>query len=440
VTSSGRQQRLLRNGVAGVETFAVVDAHGTRLRLDDGRDVIDAMTTPAPLGHRHPRVVEAVRAALDAPTLDEGWATPRRLSAADALIDTALAGEDWVGAVRFAVTGSEANDLALSLAQALTGRSALVTRERAYHGMVGLARDVTVQPQWHGGLSSSDGTTRPVPASVPVRALPFPPGSLSDGVELTRAGAEAVLAGADAALCDAAAVIVDYTQGGCYPAPAYQDVLAEKARAAGALWIADEVITGLGKTGRWFNFQRGERRPDMVTLGKSMGGGLVAAAAVVISRELLDEMSTSSWQNYSALRSSDIAAAATSALIEVVEEDGLVRRAGVLHERLRDGMAALARAHPSVSRIDGHGLHWWVEIGDADWRAWSGAGSAPTLAGRIAARVLEAGVLVATSGEANVLLVTLPLTIEDADVEQVLAALDHGLDLADDELRSAGPA
>src|SRR5207247_2248611 len=99
---------------------------------------------------------------------------------------TAFAGEDWVGAVRFGVTGSEVNDLALSLCQAISGQRPFVTRERAYHGMVGLARDLTVQPQWHGGLSARGGGVRPVPPAVEVHVLPFPERSLGQGLQVTR--------------------------------------------------------------------------------------------------------------------------------------------------------------------------------------------------------------------------------------------------------------
>jgi 4-aminobutyrate aminotransferase-like enzyme len=426
--------RLLKMGMGINDGPQIVGGRGVRLQLDDGREVIDAATTPAPLGHRHPRVIEAVvDAARAAPTLDEGWTTPTREAAAEMLLGTVFAGEDWVGAVRFALTGSEANDLALSLSQALTGRGPVATRERAYHGLVGLSRDVTVQPQWHGGLSDRDGDVRPVPAGVEVRALPFPRGSFGDGLTLTEDAAHEVLAGADAQLQGTAAVIVDYTQGGCYPAPAYQDVLGRKARAAGTLWIADEVITGFGKAGRWLNFQRGTERPDMVTLGKPMGGGVMPVAALVVSKDVLERMADGSWQNYSSLRSTDLGAAAALAFMRVVAEEDLVARADYLHDVVVAGMRKLANAHPCVSRVDGRGLHWWIEIGDSDWRQWEGTTADAPLAIRVARRVLDAGTMVATSGESNVLLVTLPMIIGDGDVQAMLQALDHGLELADRE-------
>jgi 4-aminobutyrate aminotransferase-like enzyme len=223
-------------GLGGIE---VVGAEGIWFYLADGRRVIDASNTAAPLGHRHPSLVAAAQKAADSPAVNEGWTWPGRQQAADDLLATVFGEEqDWVGAVRFFNSASEANDQALSLAQALTGRSALVTRERAYHGMVGLSREMTVQPQWHGGLSCLQGGGRPAPRLADVRQLPAPrcgvysPCSAAGECECLPAG----LAGQ---LRDAAAVIIDYSQGGIYPSPAYQDQIARAAREAGALWIAD---------------------------------------------------------------------------------------------------------------------------------------------------------------------------------------------------------
>lgn len=412
---------------------SVVGAQGVRLRLDDGREVIDATNSLAPLGHRHPRIVEAVlKAAKSAPAIDEGWAWPERDKAADELIEVAFDGEsEWVGAVRFALSGSEANDLALSLCQALTGRSPLVTRDRAYHGMVGLAREVTVQPQWHGGVSSVRSGVRPVPRPTEVRTLPFPRGTFGNGVELTdREAAEWV--GPAAHLLDgAAAVIIDYSQGGCYPAPAYQDVVARQARARGTFWIADEVVTGLGKQGRWFNFQRGAERPDIVTLGKGLAAGMAAAGAVVLSKRVVEALDEGSWRNYSALRAHPITVAAIDEVIRTIHDEDLVARVDGLHDRIAGEMRSLVDDHVSLERADGRGLHWTLEFAGYDWRTWTGESTEQPLADRVVRAALDAGVLIATSGEAGSLLMSLPLIIGDEDISRVFSALDLGMSVAD---------
>src|SRR5918997_6070660 len=160
----------------------VVSGEGLWLWLDDGRRVLDGTNTAAPLGHSHPEVAEAIRGAAASPALNEGMRWAGRESATDALVELAFDGEDWVGGVRFFISAGEANDAVLALSQALTGRPALATRERAYHGGVGLSRDLTVQPHWHGGLSFRDRTLAP-PRLATVHELPAPRGARIVGPE-----------------------------------------------------------------------------------------------------------------------------------------------------------------------------------------------------------------------------------------------------------------
>ncbi|WP_199435257.1 class-III pyridoxal-phosphate-dependent aminotransferase [Qaidamihabitans albus] len=429
--------RLIYTGLnAGRKPLAsVVAGHGVRFVLADGREVIDASNTGGPLGHGHPELMEAARRALEAPVINEGWAWAEREDAAQELIDVAFAGEgDWVGAMRFALSGSEANDLALSFAQAITGRRPLATRERAYHGMAGLARAMTVQPQWHGGLSTAGGGVRPSPPPAEVRTLPGPVSAAWGGTGAT-APLPDRLSGAADTLDGVAAVIVDYTQGGVYYDGEYQDVVAGAAREAGALWIADEVVTGLGRQGRWFAFQGATSRPDIVTLGKPLGGGIAPAGAVVVSKDIVDLMSDKTWQTYSTFRGHPVAVAAARAHLRIVQRDGLVDRAAHLERLLEKNLVALAERHPGVARVDGRGMHWTVELHGPDWRTWDGTATGPPLASRVAARALDAGAMIGTSGEQSSLFLAPPLIIEEHELDKIFQALDHGLELADRECR-----
>lgn len=405
----------------------VVGGEGVHFVFEDGRRAIDASNTGGPLGHGHPELVEAIRRAASAPVVNEGWHWAEREEAARELIDVAFAGETgWVGAVRFALSGSEANDLALSLCQAITGRAALATRERAYHGMAGLARSMTVQPHWHGGLSHLSGGVSPAPPATVVKQLPAP------------AGDHETLAGAEATLADVAAVIVDYTQGGIYYEPGYQDRVAQAARVAGALWIADEVVTGLGRSGRWFAFQGAGSRPDLVTLGKPLGGGAAPAGAVVLSQALVERLRDSSWQTFSTFRGHPLTAAAVRAHLRVVVREGLIERAAELDGFMERHLAEIAARHPSVERVDGRGLHWTVELHGPDWREWRADTGELPIASRVAAEALDAGALIGTSGEETSLFLAPPLVIGEADLLLVLEALDRGLAIADREVEAAG--
>lgn len=411
----------------------VVGGEGVYFELADGRRVIDASNTAAPLGHAHPEIIAAIKGAASAPAVNEGWGWKERELAAEALVGTALAGEDWVGAVRFFISASEANDVGMALAQALTGRPALATRERAYHGGLGLAREMTVQPQWHGGLSSQDGI-KPAPRLADVRILPAPSGARITGQPDPTAGDDwQERAAAD--LAESAAVLLDYSQGGVYHTPAYQDQVAALARDAGTIWIADETVTGFGRVGGWFQFQHGESRPDMISMGKCLAAGGSAAGALVLSQDLVDRLDGTTWQTYSSYRGHPLQVATVRAHIEVSAREGLYRRAEELDPVLERGLAEIAERHPAVRRIDGRGLHWTVELHGPDWREWRGEDAEP-LASRIAARALDAGVLFATSGEQTSIFIAPPLIVSEEEIEEILEALDHSLELADSEFET----
>jgi 4-aminobutyrate aminotransferase-like enzyme len=417
----------------------IVGGHGVWFRLSDGRQVIDASNTAAPLGHCHPEIIEAIRRAADAPVINEGWQWAEREQAAEDLLGIAFAGEDWAGAVRFFISASEANDAALSLCQALTGRTDLATRQRAYHGGAGLARELTVQPQWHGGLAGAgpagSGSAAP-PRLATVHQLPAPAGARVTGQPDPTAGTD-WLPSARAQLASSAAVLLDYSQGGIYHSPAYQDRVAELAAEEGTYWIADETVTGFGRVGGWFQFQHGQSRPDLVAMGKCLSAGGAAAGAVVLSRRLLDRLEGTSWQSYSTYRAHPVAMAAIRAHLRVSSREGLYKRAADLDAIMYGRLAEVAARHPSVARIDGRGLHWTIELHGPDWRSWHGEEANP-LASRVVARALEAGALIATSGEQTSLFLAPPLVISDDELARIFDALHHGLDLADAE-QASGP-
>jgi 4-aminobutyrate aminotransferase-like enzyme len=421
-------------GLGGIE---VAGAAGVWFRLADGRRVIDASNTTASLGHSHPDLVAVVRGASASPVLNEGWVWQGRQQAADDLLEHVFAGEeDWVGAVRFCTSASEANDLALSVAQALTGRKPLVTRERAYLGGVGLARDVTVQPHWHGGLSSASGDERKVPRLADVRQIPAP----SCGVHAPCAaggGCRCLPADLADTLGEAAAVIIDYSQGGVQPAPAYQDRLARAAREAGALWIADEALTGLGRQGRWLTLQRGQSRPDIVTLGKGLAGGVTPAGAVVVSKRVAELMRDQRWHSIGALRGHPLTVAAISATVRRIARDGLVERVDAVDAMLRRRLGELAAAHACVRRVAGLGLHWIVELRGGVWRASPAGAGDPARVAPILAAGLDAGVLLAADVDEESLFLAPPLIVSDGELDTILVALDRALAAADRALLPA---
>ncbi|MEO0400382.1 MAG: aminotransferase class III-fold pyridoxal phosphate-dependent enzyme [Pseudomonadota bacterium] len=411
----------------------IIGGDGVYFHLEDGRKIIDASNTGGPLGHRHPKMIEAVKKATDAPVVNEGWRWREREKAAEELIDIAFAGEtDWVGSVRFALSGSEANDLALSFAQAYTGRAALATRERAYHGMVGLATQMTVQPHWHGGLAVFNDSPKLLPEKCPVRILDAPRSALYTGSpELNEQYSKFDSIETERKLSDVAATIIDYTQGGVYYDARYQENVARAARKAGSLWIADEVVTGLGRSGRWFAFQGGDARPDIVTLGKPLAGGAAPAGAIVFSKEITEAMEDMSWQTYSTFRGHPIAIFAIRAYLEVLATSGVFVHVQDLEKIMRRRLVEIGERHPSVARIDGRGLHWTIELKGPDWRTWTSDTADLPIASRVSNAAAKAGAVVGTSGEQTSLFLAPPLIISEVELDDLLNAVDQGLFVSD---------
>lgn len=407
----------------------IVGGEGAYLILDDGRKVIDGSNTGGPLGHRHPEMLKVLEKAIQLPVVNDGWFWSEREDAAQDLVDTAFTGEDsWVGGVRFCLSGGEANDLALTLSQAITGRTPVATRERAYHGMVGLSRSVTVQPQWHGGLSSHSGGIQPAPNTVPVRKLPNPVGAVYGGETKDSIN---LLKNAEETLKDTAATIIDYTQGGIYYDAEYQNRVAEAAKNTGSLWIADEVVTGLGRYGDWFSFQGADSRPDIVTLGKPLAGGASGAGAIVLSKKLLDRIGEQSWRTYSTFRGHPIMIAAIRAHLRIVKQEGLIEKTAEREGWMKEQLISIAEKHPSVARVDGRGMHWTIELVGPSWKEWKADTNISPIATKVTQKALEYGALIGTSGEQTSMFIAPPLTISDDEIAQLLDALDKGLDFAD---------
>jgi 4-aminobutyrate aminotransferase-like enzyme len=155
------------------------------------------------------------------------------------------------------------------------------------------------------------------------------------------------------------------------------------------------------------------------------------AAAVVLSQELVERMDGRSWQTYSTFRSHPLMMPAIRAHLRISQRDGLPQRAAELDAVLLARLTEIAAAHPSVRRVDGRGLHWTIELHGPDWRDWRGEEAEP-LASRVAARALDAGALIATSGEQTSLFLAPPLIVSDEELESTLVALDYGLELADE--------
>ena len=221
---------------------------------------------------------------------------------------------------------------------------------------------------------------------------------------------------------DTAGIVIEAMQsdGGDIPAPArYLRGLREMCDELGIWLFFDEVKSGLGRTGKMFAFEHSGVEADAVSLGKPLGGGL-PLSAVVGRAEILD----ADTYDLCTLGGSPVPCAGGLATLDVIEEEALAARAANAGKRLKEGLRGLAASHPLVGDVRGMGLMVGAElVSDRKTKVPASAEAA-----RLAYRCFELGLLVFYCGmQANVIEMTPPLTVSDADVDEALSILDVAL-------------
>lgn len=337
---------------------ALVEGRGSRVRDVAGREYVDltAGWGVCAIGHSHPALVEAIatQAGRLMQTTNLFYTLPQLdlIEALAAITPAAVTRSFLVS------SGAEAVDGALKLAHRATGRRRFVSTQGSFHGRT------------LGGLSvigQAVHRDRYAPILQEQSFVPF--GDL-----------EAMGAAVDESV---AAVIVEPVQGegGVNPAPAgYLAGLRGLCDRAGALLIADEIQTGIGRTGRWVAVEHDDVTPDVLTLGKGLGGGFPVAA--FLCTEVVAK-TVQRGDHGGTYAGNPLAAAAANAVLAVIEREGLIERTAQLGERLHATLAAWAEAHPALAEgARGRGLLQGLVLRDA------------TRAGTIPRRALDRGVLV----------------------------------------------
>jgi acetylornithine aminotransferase len=315
----------------GVPPVVLARGEGCRVWDTGGREYLDLIAGIAvsSLGHAHPALVEAVssQAATLAHTSNLFLNEPEVLLA-ERLRE--LLGGD--GKVFLANSGTEANECALKLALKYgkaNGRPYLVAAENGFHGRTLGALSLTGK----AAIREPFG-----PFAIDVRFVPY-------------GDADALKAAVDE---DCAAVFLEPTQGegGVVPPPdGYFAAVRQICDAAGALFVADEIQSAIGRTGAWFAFEHENARPDVLTLAKGLGGGLPIGACVAFGPhgDLFAK-----GDHGSTFGGNPVAAAAALAVLTTIEKDGLLASAASVGEALAAGLDAVD--HPLFAGVRGRGL------------------------------------------------------------------------------------
>lgn len=346
------------------------------------------------LGHRPPATVAALREALG--RLDLG--DHLLLSAHRAALAHRLAGllPGDLDYTVFGVSGGEAIDLAIKVARAYTGRPGIISAAGGYHGHTGLAL-AAGDPKWRGRFG---------PLAPGFHQVPF-----GDIAALERAMDDST-----------AAVLfetIPATGGVVVPPDDYFPAVRRLCDERGALWIDDEVQTGLGRTGRLWAFEHYTATPraipDLLVLGKGLTGGVYPMAATCMRRPLERVFHEDPFIHVSTCGGSDLGCAVTEAMLDEVTRPGFLEHVRAMGERFGAGLGDLGRRYPDLQRgVRRKGLMIGVVLADAG------------LGLTMAVTMARHGVLaIFAENDRRVLILMPPLIIQPDEVDFVLEALER---------------
>jgi ornithine--oxo-acid transaminase len=390
-----------------------VSAQGSYLYDAAGRAYLDFHTGEgfASLGHNHRDVAEVLQAVVGTDLLDgvQIHYSPLAGMLAEELCQRLPPALD---AAFFTSSGSEAVDSAMKFARAATRRPRLLACESGFHG-VSLGPLSLVGDEF---FKEGFGPLLPGCSLVPFGDL----GRLE----------------AELRTRDVAAFIVEPIQGRAVtPPPAgYLQDAQDLCRHHGTLFVADEIQTGLGRTGKWFAFEHWGLDPDVVLVGKALSGGYVPIAAMATTRKIYDKAVGTLERSYihqSTFGRNRLSMAAGLATLRIIERDGLVNRAAQLGALLQDGLRELKERYEIVKDVRGYGLMLGIELREPSSRAgrWScrlmrmaSDGLFPQLI--VIPLHRDHGVITMAAGKNDVIKLLPPLTLSEDEAEAFLAALE----------------
>jgi 4-aminobutyrate aminotransferase/(S)-3-amino-2-methylpropionate transaminase len=378
----------------------------------DGKRYVDFAGGIAVLnvGHRHPRVVEAVRKQLDAytHTAFQVMAYEPYIELAERL--NALAPIEGAAKTIFFTTGAEATENAVKIARAATGRPAIIAFAGGFHGRTLLSGALT------GKVNPYKKGLGPFPPEIYHLPLPSP----TNGVTLAETmRAMDFLFAADIEPERVAAFIVEPVQGegGFHtPDPELFVALDKLRQQYGIQIIADEVQAGFARTGKMFGIEHQSVKPDLICVAKSLAGGF-PLAGVIGRAEVMDAIAPGGLGGTYA--GSPIAVAAALAVLDIIEEEQLLDRAHVMGERIRAAVNAAAARNDTygIAQLRGPGAMIGFDIVDEHGQPDAAA------AKKVATKALELGLVLLTCGTHGAAIrILVPLTASDA-------ILDEGLDI-----------
>jgi len=419
----------------------VIGGAGARFFTEDGRAVLDmsSLAECSNLGHQHPRVIAAIKAQAEQLCfVTNAWGAQPRAQLAELLLErSGFHG----GRVFFTLGGADANENAVKFARQARGlpRGWAITRDRSYHGASYAAMALSGDSRTHHQIDPDAHRVKHVPPPYGYRC-PF--GS-SNEQQCGQRAVEHIAAVIDDHAADpVAAVLMEPNAGsnGIVAPDNYWPALRQLTRERGVLLIADEVMSGFGRCGDWFAWQRyGEAgRPDLMTLAKGLTGAHVPLGAVVLSAEVARVLEPEMLYTGLTYCGHPLACAAGVAAIESYSAENLIERSRVLGAQMLRALRVLQQKHRVIGDVrGGHGLFAVIElVRDQDSREplapWPE--SHPALKTLLRDALAE-NVSFATRG--NLIILAPPLVISESDLVDALTLLDRLLGQLTQQLDTA---
>jgi len=397
------------------EPLHIVRGRGAYLYDERGRAYLDCVNNVCHVGHCHPRVVEAAHRQMAALNTNTRYLHESVLLLAERLTETL---PEELCVTYFVCTGSEANELALRLARAATGKRDVAVFDGAYHGSTGALVELSPYKfQGKGGFEKPEHV-HVVPAADPYRRASRAACFLEELEELflrARAGGRDI------------GMLLLEPMPGCGgqidPPTGYLEAAFELARAHGALAVADEVQTGLGRMGsHYWAFARQGARPDGVTVGKPFGNGH-PLAAVVTTREVAEAFDTG-MEYFNTYGGNPVSSAVGLEVLAVIQDEELQENARRTGDSLFSRFRGLQKRHELVGDVRGSGLFLGMEL----VRDRASLEPAAEEAARITELARTEGVLLGADGPLhNVLKFKPPLVFGAEEEERLVATLDDAL-------------
>ena len=407
----------------------VVKAEGAYIEDTNGHRYLDFHGNNVHhIGYGHPKLKKAIAEQMDAlPFAPRRFASTSTLALAKKLVEIAPGD---LSKVLFTTGGSDAIEVALKIARAATGRHKTISFWDAFHGAGFGAASVGGEQLFRSHIIGPllSGTEHVAPFACYRCPYGYPDLNGEAQIEICQTTCASFVRYVLEKEGDVAAVIAEPARAVPYiPPPGYWKMVRQACNDHGALLIFDEIPTGLGKTGKMFACEHDDVVPDILVLGKALGGGILPIAAVLAKSEL-DVAGEFAFGHYTHEKN-PVTAKAALTTIEIIEQEGLVENAAVLGKYMLEQLKILKAEHSSIGDVRGRGLLIGVELVLNQEEKTP----ADDLAEDVLYRCLSKGLsFKLTMG--NVLTLTPPLIITKTQIDLALKIIDQSLSEAEQAL------